>query len=156
MSCPVVKVIVRVPVTPVHHVKTTVPAKPVAKVVVTPGAGGGQPLQFTAVAAAVLSSNCLVHIAEDGGVIRADAALGLAAHGLVKAATASGASCTVITGGIVNGLAGRTPGAPQFLGESGQVTEDPATGTGHLLQEIGTGISAQRISLEIQPAVELA
>ena len=143
---------------PAIALEVVAPAVPFNSVVIELGAPGasGQPLQFVAVAAAVLSSNCLVHIAEDGGVIRADAALGLVAHGLVKAATASGASCTIITGGIVNGLAGRTPGAPQFLGESGQITEAPATGAGHLLQQIGTGISSQSINLEIQPAVELA
>lgn len=155
-DCPcILAVTVANPAPAVVGVQVVNPAPEVLAVEVAES-GGANPLQFTALAAAVLSSNCLVHVQADGQLIRADASLGLLAHGLVRAAAGVGDLCRVLTGGLVNGLSGRTPGAPQFLGLSGQFSETPPSASGHLWQEVGAAITPQQISLELQPVIELA
>lgn len=109
------------------------------------------PQRFKATAAVVLSSNCLVHVRDDGQLIRADAWLGLAAHGLVRASAVPGQLCEVETAGVWNGFAGLQPGRTLFLGSNGQATHEAPTGPLH--QEVAQAISPARLSLSIQTPV---
>lgn len=113
------------------------------------------PQRFKATAAMILSSNCLVHVRDDGQLIRADAWLGLAAHGLVRASAVPGQLCEVETGGTWGGFSALAPGGAVVLGLDGQ----PATavpGSATVWQQIGTAISGSKLSLNLGPVIELA
>ena len=144
---------VKVTLPPQIRVKVQLPVPPV-RVVEVCKSGGANPLDFTAVAAVDLSSNCYVALNEEGQLIRADGPAGVPAQGFVRAAAVPGDRCRVITGGIANGFSGLPPSAPLFLGAAGQVSAQlPEVG---VHQEVGTAISATRVSIHIQVVIELA
>lgn len=109
------------------------------------GGGGGSAPTATAIASEALAAGDLVRLWDDTGTLSARKATsvtdGERAHGWVAAAVASSASATVnLSGSINTAVTGRTPGATQFLGAAGGVTETaPATG---VVQEVGVALSA--------------
>ena len=96
-----------------------------------------------------LSAGDLVNLFNSGGTVnarKADASLGLPAHGFVIAAVSSGSSANVYQTGINNQVTGRAPGAIQFLGNAGAMTETPPTTAGYVSQQVGTAISATSVT----------
>lgn len=81
---------------------------------------------------------------------------------VIEAATAGGGLTTgslvrLFFGGNIITASGRTPGATQYLSKTaGQMTETAPTGSGAIVQEIGTAITATEVIFEPQPWVELA
>lgn len=102
-----------------------------------------------------------VNIYDNSGTLtarKADASNGRRAHGYVVAGTTSGQNATVYQDGIITGLSGLTPGAPQYLSASvaGGITETPPTTGGHIVQEVGYAISDTEMSFNPQRPVTLA
>lgn len=70
------------------------------------------------------------------------------AHGFILASVASAANATVYFEGEASGFSGRTPGAKQYLGTTGQPTETGTTTTGQALQYLGVATSTTTIDFE--------
>lgn len=123
-----------------------------AGVNLTTGAGSipGAPLLPTTDA---LAAGNYVSIYSSGGVAKvrlADASLGQPASGFVLASASIGASVTVYIQGINTALSGLTPGDPYWLGTSGGVVVPPSYTSGHLLQPLGSAISATSMAFQSQ------
>jgi hypothetical protein len=79
------------------------------------------------------------------------------AQGFILADVLNGEDVIVYLSGKVTGLSGLTPGALQFLSSTGgQVTATPPTGSGKIVQQLGTALSSTTMNFEPQPAVQLA
>ncbi|MGH7291080.1 MAG: hypothetical protein ACREJT_07725, partial [Myxococcota bacterium] len=91
-------------------------------------------------------------------VRKADAtAAGKEATGFVLAGAASGANATVFFEGTNTQLSGLTPGARYYLDTTaGAVVDTPPTGSGNVVQFIGTAVSATEISFEPDAGIILA
>lgn len=109
-----------------------------------------------------LAAGDLVNIHNSSGAKarKADASggLGKQVHGFVLAAVTSGQNATVYFEGTITGLSSLTPGAAQFLsgGSAGAVTATPPSTATHIVQRVGTAISATEMSFEPQHPVLLA
>jgi cytochrome c biogenesis protein CcdA len=121
------------------------------------GAPGGALL--TGTAGAALSGHMVVAYDDTGELVYASAATAEHAFtvaGVTTGAAAAGAQATVQRNDVMqhNGWAW-TPGAPVFLGLGGALVQTPAVG-GVFLKPIGLALTAQRLMLNIQPAMFLA
>ena len=121
------------------------------------GAPGGALL--TGTAGAALSGHMAVAYDDDGDLVYASADNGRHAFtlaGITTGAAASGAQATVQRNDIVdhNGWSW-VPGAPVFLGLGGTLVQTPAP-TALFLKPIGLALTAQRLMLNIQPAMFVA
>jgi len=108
-----------------------------------------------------LGNGDYVNIHNVGGprVRKADAsAAGKEAHGFVTAAVLSGANATVFFEGTNNAVAGKTPGATQFLSATtaGATTETAPSGAGQIVQRIGIAVSATAVNTEVAQPITLA
>ncbi len=74
------------------------------------------------------------------------------AIGFVSGAVTSGATATVNFIGVISGLSGLTAGTEYFLSDTtpGSITATPVTTSGHILQSVGTALSATE--LDFKPA----
>ncbi|MGH8443835.1 MAG: hypothetical protein ACREVL_01155 [Solimonas sp.] len=112
-------------------------------------------------ASETLSAGNYVSVWNDSGtqkVRKADAtAAGKEATGFVLAGAASGANATVFFEGTNTQLSGLTPGARYYLDTTaGAVVDTPPTGSGNVVQFIGTAVSATEISFEPDAGIILA
>lgn len=107
-----------------------------------------------------LAAGDCVNVHNSGGarVRKADAsAAGKEAHGFVTAAVLSGANATVYFEGSNTAVAGKTPGATQFLSATaGLTTETAPSGAGQVVQKVGVATSATVINMECQQTIVLA
>lgn len=108
-----------------------------------------------------LAAGDYVNVHNSGGarVRKADAsAAGKEAHGFVIAAVLSGASATVYFEGSNTAVAGKTPGATQYLSAAtaGLTTEAAPSGAGQVVQKVGVATSATVINSECQQTIVLA
>jgi hypothetical protein len=115
------------------------------------------------VASEALAANDLVNLWNNGGTInarKADATTeGKEVHGFVKAGFASSASATVyLSGNVITGLSGLTPGARQYLGKTaGARVEDVSAYTaGNVVQKIGDAASATSLVFEPEEPITVA
>ena len=90
-------------------------------------------------------------------VRKADATVsGKEAHGFVLVGAASGAPATVYFEGQNTAVTGQTPG-PVFLGTTaGVATATPPSGSGNVVQKLGTAISATTVVFEANDPIVLA
>lgn len=106
----------------------------------------------TFTASEAIAAGDIVHIHDSSGakVRKADATTsGKPAVGFAQSAIANGASGTVTFEGVLTGLSGLTIGAAYYLGTTaGTITATPPTGSGNIVQKIGTAISATELSFE--------
>lgn len=122
---------------------------------------GVSPAVETIPASEALAGGDWVNVYDDIGtrkVRKADAtSTGKPANGFVKAAVESGANATVYADGTNDQLSGLTPGAAYYLSATagGEVAEAPS-GSGNVVQRLGTAMSATAISFHPGPAYKLA
>ncbi|HOW46648.1 MAG TPA: hypothetical protein PLB26_03275 [Rubrivivax sp.] len=122
-----------------------------------PGAPGGGLL--TGIAGEAVSGHAVVAYSAAGELVYASA--DVAAHatlvaGVTTGAAASGAAVTVQRNDVLEHAGWAwTPGAPVFLGLAGALVQTPAPG-GVYLKPIGWALTAQRLMLNLQPAIALA
>jgi hypothetical protein len=115
-----------------------------------------------AAASEALAANDLVNLYDNGGTIgvrKADAtAEGKECNGFVKAAVANAASATVyLSGNIITGLSGLTPGARQYTATTaGARTETPPAAAGNVVQMVGYAASATTVIFEPEEPVTVA
>lgn len=105
-----------------------------------------------------LSAGALVNLHNSAGLRarNADAATNRVASGFVNTAVGSGASATVFFEGTITGLTAKTPGATQFVGTAGALTETaPSTAT-QMSQQVGVASGTTSVSFEPQLPVLLA
>lgn len=113
-------------------------------------------------ASEALAAGDFVNIWDDSGTLKvrkADASTtGKRADGFVLAVFAQDATATVYTEGINDQLSGLTGGPMMFLSAStpGDATGTAPSGSGNVVQQLGTRLSATEISFEPSIAVELA
>ncbi len=108
-----------------------------------------------------LAAGDLVNVWNDAGtpkVRKADADdPAKVANGFVLSSVTSPANATVYFAGNNNQLSGMTPGARQYLsGTAGARTETPPTGTGKIVQCVGTARSATELTFQPAEPVTLA
>jgi len=99
-----------------------------------------------------------VNIFDDGGtpsIRKADASNGRDANGFILTGVTAPATGTVYFEGTNTQLSGMTPGARQYLGTSGAVTETPNTTTGQLHQYLGKASSATELNIELADCILL-
>lgn len=107
-----------------------------------------------AFASGAIGANKTINVFDDAGTVKvrlADASsYATRANGFTKQAYADGEAVTYYKEGTLNGLSGLTVGAEYFQSDTtpGAVTSDPVTAVGHILQSIGTAISATEIDFE--------
>lgn len=91
-------------------------------------------------------------------VRKADAsAAGKPAVGFVLAGVSSGAQATIYGEGTNNQVSSQTPGAVYLSATTpGAGTATPPTGTGKVVQKLGTAMSATTVNFEQHPTIELA
>lgn len=89
---------------------------------------------------------------------KADAtAAGKECTGFVLASVNQAANATVYFEGVITGLVGLTPGARYYMSATaGAITDTPPTGTGKIVQCIGTAISDTELSFEPGEPITLA
>lgn len=123
---------------------------------VMPAGVGANSLVFTTTE--IIAADSLVNVFNSTGAKarNADAATGRVAHGFTLTGAASGGACTVFFGGQITGLTGKTPGAPQFLGAAGALTETAPSAAGSISQIIGFADGTTTVAFEPMPAVTLA
>jgi len=132
------------------------------QVVFTPSATPEGSIGQTIVAAETLTRGMLIDLYDDGGTLKArksDATDNTRlADAFVDADVSIGANGTAyFAGSIVRGLSGLTQGEALFLSEtSGGVTHTPPTGTGKVVQQVGTALSVSSFVFDPQEPVELA
>lgn len=105
-----------------------------------------------------LTARDMVNIWDSSGVKarRADAtAAGKDARGYVLADFAMGATAKVYFSGFLDGLSGLTGGAAWLDTSPGQVTSTPPSGSGNIVQMVGTAVSATKIAFSPLTSVEL-
>lgn len=105
----------------------------------------------TIVASEALAAGDLVNIWNNAGarnVRKADASNARPAHGFVLTAVTSGQNATVYQQGENSSLSGLTPGALQFLGNSGAITTTAPTAANSIVQEVGYALSTTAILFE--------
>lgn len=111
-------------------------------------------------ASEALSAGDLVNVWSSSGikVRKADAtASGKEANGFVLSSVSNGALATVYLDGTVTGLTGLNAGDRLYLADTaGAVTVTPPTGTGKVVQYVGTAISGTEFSFEPDQGVILA
>lgn len=102
-----------------------------------------------------LSAGDYVYIDATGKVMKADAnSPAKAARGYVLTAVLNAASATVFFDDSNTAIAGKTPGATQYLSETpGATTEIAPTTSGHIVQEVGFATSATSIHTSIKEPV---
>ena len=115
----------------------------------------------TIVASEGLSAGDLVNIYNNSGTRtcrKADASNGRRAHGFVLAVVESAANATVYTAGTNNGLtiAVTNAGLPVYLSTSGAVSTTAASTPGHLSQEVGICVGANKVAFTPHRPVTLA
>ena len=108
-----------------------------------------------------LDAGDLVNVYDDAGVTKvrkANASIGLEAHGFILSAALAGESKSVYFEGNISGLSGLTVGSKYFLSSviAGAVDLTPPTLAGELVQRIGTAISSTNISFEPSDPITLA
>jgi hypothetical protein len=107
-----------------------------------------------------MSATNLVNVWNDSGTIKArkaDADNGRPAHGFIKDPVTAPADVNVYFEGTIPGLTGLTGGDTMFLGTTaGESTDTAPTGSGNIVQPIGTAISDTEISFEPGQTVILA
>ena len=101
-----------------------------------------------------ISSCRFVRVAADGLIYLADGPAGRPAHGYLRESVTIGSAITVYQSGLLNGLAGITPGADQWLGASGLRTETPPS-TG-ISQKLGTGVASDAVAVEMKITTTIA
>lgn len=123
---------------------------------VLPSGIGANTLTFTTTEA--IAAGALVNITSSTGAKarNADASTGRVAHGFALVGAGSGASVTVYFGGQITGLTGRTPGAAQFVGAAGAITETPPTTASWISQVVGFADGTTTVAFEPLPAITLA
>jgi hypothetical protein len=120
---------------------------------------GGSSLAMQATAAEALPARSLVYIKSDGTVAKADAiAEGKEAIGFVAVLTGSGATAAVkLTGNVLSGLAGLTPGATYYLsttpGALATAAQAGAYAAGNVVMPVGRALSAT--DLLFQPSIPI-
>lgn len=100
-----------------------------------------------------------VNIWDDAGTPKArlaDNSNGRDAHGFLKDAVTSGNNATVYFEGPNDDLSGLTPGARQYLGTAGGVTETPPVSpAANISQFVGIAVSATVINTDIDDCIGL-
>lgn len=111
---------------------------------------GADAKTFTASEAIAAGDIVNIHDSSGAKVRKADATTsGKHAVGFAQSAISNGASGTVTFEGVLTGLSGLTIGAHYYLGTTaGSITATPPSGSGNVVQRIGTAISATEISFE--------
>jgi hypothetical protein len=105
-----------------------------------------------------LSAGDFVQIFDNGGTANvrlADRSNGRDANGFVLANVTAPANATVYFEGTNTQLSGMTPGARQYLGTTGDVTETPTTTTGQIHQYLGRASSATQLNVEIADCITI-
>lgn len=99
-----------------------------------------------------------LHVSSGNKVRKADASNGRQAHGCVLAGVSNGGTATVYLEGSNTQLTSRTFGATQYLSAStpGAATETAPSGSGQLLQILGTATSSTSSTIEIEQPITLA
>lgn len=106
------------------------------------------------VASENLAAGNYVNLFDNAGtpnVRKADNSNGRRAHGFVLSAVTASNPATVYFEGRNTGLTSRTTGAKQFLGTGGLAVEAVPTGTGVLLQVLGTAVSSTSADFALGP-----
>ena len=103
-------------------------------------------------ASEAISAGDIVNVHDSSGakVRKADAtATGKNAVGFAPSAISNGASGTINFEGTISGLSGLTIGATYYLATTaGGITATPPSGSGNVVQKVGTAISATELSFE--------
>lgn len=130
---------------------------------VIPGSVGRDAITLTLSETVAPSSVVNIHnVTGNARARNADAATGRLAHGFTLTGGASGTDVLVYFEGSITGLTGRTPGARQFLGAAGALTETPpvvgvsGVTAGYILQVIGYATGTASVSYEGDEPVTLA
>lgn len=116
---------------------------------IPPGVGGEATI--TAVATEALAAGDFVNVYSNSGVRsvrKADATNGRQATGFVLAAVANAATATIILRGENTALTTIAMDTIYYLGITGTATTTAPTTNGHLIQELGVGISTTSILFE--------
>ena len=107
-----------------------------------------------------LSAGDVVNIWSSGGdfrVRKADAtAAGKEANGFVLSSVASGNNANVYLEGTITGLSGITPGRYYLSTTPGQITNVPPSGSGNVVQHVGSALGGSEITFEPSDGVILA
>jgi hypothetical protein len=114
---------------------------------------------LTVVASEALSAGDFVNLYSNGGTLnvrRANAATGLRAHGFVLSAVASGANASVNTIGVNIAVSGQTIGDVFLQTSPGQAGATVPSGSGQIVQNLGTALSATSINFESKLVITLA
>ncbi len=107
-------------------------------------------------ASEALSAGDFVNI-WSGGVRKADASTNKPAHGFVASAVANGGSATVIAEGTNTSVSGLTTGPVWLSGTTpGAASNTPPTGTGKIVQPIGTAVASGAVNFQQGPVTLLA
>lgn len=109
-------------------------------------------------AAEDLAIRCIVYVKADGQLALADAtAEAKEAVGFVAAPYAAAALATYsLTGSIISGLAGLTPGATYYLNTTpGAITITPPSTVGNVVQAVGVALSATSLLFAPQAPITL-
>lgn len=116
------------------------------------------PNSLVIVTTELIAAGALVNVTNVSGkkARNADAATGRVAHGFTISGAASGGNCTVFFGGQITGLTGKTPGAFQYLGAAGALTETPPVAAGSILQTVGVADDTVSVAFDAQPPITLA
>lgn len=111
---------------------------------------GADAKTFTASEAIAAGDIVNIHDATGAKCRKADATTsGKPAVGFAQSAIANGASGTITFEGVLTGLSGLTTGATYYLGTTaGAITATAPTGSGNIVQKVGTAISATELSFE--------
>lgn len=114
---------------------------------------------LTVVASEALSAGDFVNLYSNSGVLnarRASAALGYRAHGFVLAAVTNGGNASVNTIGVNTAVTGQTIGDVFLQPTAGQAGVTPPSGSGQIVQNLGTALSATSINFESKLVITLA
>lgn len=111
------------------------------------------------VASEALAAGDFVNVWNSTGakVRKADASTaGKQADGYVKAAVSNGGNATVYFEGPNTGLSGLTPGKVFLSTTPGLSTATAPTGSGNIVQKLGTAVAADEINVEFSDPITLA
>ena len=117
---------------------------------------------FTAVASEAIAAGDFVNVYSNAGTInirKADAtAPAKFANGFVLSAVASSGTGTVYYGNLNTAQTGLTIGVLHYLSATtpGKATATAPTGTGQIVQQLGTAKSGSELLVEIQQTIQLA
>lgn len=111
-------------------------------------------------ASETLSAGDLVNIWDSGGLFKvrkADAtAAGKEAHGFVLSAANINTVATVYLEGTITGFSGLTPARYYLSTTPGGIVSSPPTGSGNVVQFVGSAVSSTEISFEATDGIILA